>query len=1026
MFRILIGPKAGPGLRLARVAALVVALLAMGCELQGRRPPEGLHQPGVEESRMVVQRLAVLERGWVPNDGQWDERAAFAAPGYFGTTWVTQDGELRHVASKREDCEKQRPGAREPDVAIRRFQNPCPVQSWVLSERWVGGKVQGIRGEEELETRVSYFIGNDPARHRSGLPSYRYVSLGEVWPGVEVKLKASQKTVEKLFYVRPGANLAQVRIELEGAQSVRLSEQGELVIETGLGELLLSTPVAWQEKDGKKLPVQASYRLFGKNRYGFAVQGADPRLPLVIDPILQSTYLGGTDLDEARALAIHPTTGEVYVAGRTYSTNFPDTAGGAQESEGGDQDAFVARLNASLTATLQATYLGGTSAEPLFDNFVGLALHPGNGDVYVAFGTGSDDFPGTAGGAQPTHAGAWDAVIARLSSDLTQLKKATYFGGGNTDRANAIAVHPATGEVYIAGATMSTDLPGPVGAQSECITGRWVTDAFVARFSADLTERLRMTYVCGSRTDNIYELAISPITGEVYVAGETRSTDLPNTTGGAQESHGGGFGDWDAFVARLSADLTEIRQSTYLGGSGDDYANALAIASNGDVYVAGSTGSTDFPNTAGGAQESSGGGADAFVARLNAALTQNLKSTYLGGSFIDGAHALAVHPATGEVYVAGATYSTNFPHTAGGAQASHGGGVLDAFVARLNAALTQNPQSTYLGGGSDDRAYALAIHPSTGEVYVAGYTTSTNFPQTTGGAQASYGGVVDAFVARLTADLAASFTLSISPTPTGGNVTSNPAGINCGSSGSTCSASFPSGITVTLMATPDTGYIFVGWGGDLDCADGSVTMDGDKTCTATFELVERPPMVQRTLTITGAGTGSGTVTASGINCSVAAGSTSGDCNEAYAHGTVVTLTATPASGSVFVGWGGDPDCADGSVTMDGDKTCTATFQLQMRLLWGDVDCDGDVDAVDALKVLRHVVRLAVSQEVPCPDIGSTVTVDGTPRLWGDVDGYGDVDAVDALQILRHVVRLRVAQQPGTPPIGSRVLVVLRG
>jgi hypothetical protein len=224
---------------------------------------------------------------------------------------------------------------------------------------------------------------------------------------------------------------------------------------------------------------------------------------------------------------------------------------------------------------------------------------------------------------------------------------------------------------------------------------------------------------------------------------------------------------------------------------------------------------------------------------------------------------------------------------------------------------------------------------------------------------------------------------------------------------------------VTLTATPASGSIFVGWGGDPDCADGSVTMDGDKTCTATFQL-------ERTLTITGAGTGSGTVTASGINCSVAAGSTSGDCNEAYAHGTVVTLTATPASGSIFVGWGGDPDCADGSVTMDGDKTCTATFQLQMGLLWGDVDCDGDVDAVDALKILRHVVRLAVSQEEPCPDIGSTVTVNGTPRLWGDVDGDGDVDAVDALQILRHVVRLPVAQRPGTPPIGSRVLVVLPG
>jgi hypothetical protein len=220
----------------------------------------------------------------VANAGQWDKRAAFSAPGYFGTTWVSQDGKLLHVASKQQDCLKPKT----PKDAAH-FK-PCPAQSWVLSERWVGGKVKAIRGEEELETKVSYFLGNDPAKHRAGLPSYRYVSLGEIWPGVEVKLKASQKTVEKLFSLRPGANLGKVRVELRGANRLRLSQEGELVIETGLGELVLSKPVAWQEREGQKLPVQASYRLFGKHRYGFAVQGADPSLPLVIDPILQATY----------------------------------------------------------------------------------------------------------------------------------------------------------------------------------------------------------------------------------------------------------------------------------------------------------------------------------------------------------------------------------------------------------------------------------------------------------------------------------------------------------------------------------------------------------------------------------------------------------------------------------------------------------------------------------------------------------------------------------------------------------------
>jgi hypothetical protein len=697
----------------------------------------------------VAQRLAVLERGWVPNAGQWDERAAFAAPGFFGITWVTKDGELWHVASK-EDCEKRTPEAGEPEVPFKRFRKPCPTRSWVVSERWVGGEVKGIRGEEELETKVSYFIGNDPAKHRSGLPSYRYVSLGEVWPGVEVKLKASQKTVEKLFYVRPGADLAKVRVELRGANRLRLSEQGELVIETGLGELVLSKPVAWQEKDGQKLPVQASYRLFGKSRYGFAVQGADPSLPLVIDPILQSTYLGGSEDDRAFALAIGPAPNyDVYVAGLTLSTNFPNTAGGAQESKGSgsSSDAFVARLNAALTQNLQSTYLGGN-----WDDEARALAIAGSGEVYVAGITRSTNFPNTAGGAQESIGGFFDAFVARLSADLTSNPQSTYLGGSAADRAHALAI-AGSGDVYVAGETASTNFPNTAGG-AQASKGGW-SDAFVARLNAALTQNLQSTYLGGSGHDRAFALAIAG-SGEVYVAGETESTNFPNTGGGAQ-GYGGGY---DAFVARLNASLTSNLQSTYLGGSGHDRAFALAITGSGEVYVAGETGTSNFPNTSGGAQESYGGAYDAFVARLNASLTSNLQSTYLGGSDVDGAYALAIGPAPSyDVYVAGFTFSPNFPNTAGGAQASKGG-YWDAFVARLNASLTSNPQSTYLGGSNWDEAGALAIHPSTGQVYVAGWTQSANFPHTGGGAQASHGGGADdAFVARLTGDLRGGFRL---------------------------------------------------------------------------------------------------------------------------------------------------------------------------------------------------------------------------------------------------------------------------
>ncbi len=788
--------------------------------------------PSMPSKEAVSAKLADLERGWVRNEGQWDERALFSAPGYFGNTWITKDGELLHVAVKGKE-------------------------SWVISERWVGGKVQTIKGEEELQTKVSYFIGNDPSKHKTNLSTYRYVSLGEVWSGIEVKLKATQKTVEKLFYVQPGADPSKIQVQVDGAKGLKLSKDGEIIIKTGLGDLKLSKPVAWQEKDGKKLPVEVSYKLIGKNRYSFVVAKADPSLPIVIDPILQSTYLGGSGEEILRALAIHPTTGEVYVAGWTESTDFPGTTGGAGANNRGGFDAFAARLSADLTQLLQSTYLGGSNNEYTYH----IAIHPTTGEVYVAGWTESTDFPGTTGGAQANNRGGFDAFVARLNSDLTQLLQSTYLGGSDFDDGYKVAFHPTMGNVYVVGETRSNDFPGTTGGAQA--NNRGGLDAFVARLSADLRTLYQSTYLGGSNDEYTYHIAIHPTTGEVYVAGHTRSTDFPGTTGGAQANNRGGF---DTFVARLSADLRTLRQSTYLGGSSDDFVFCLIMhPTTHDLYVAGTTDSTDFPGTTGGAQANYGGGLfDTFVARLSADLRTLRQSTYLGGSDYDIPWTFAIHPTTGDVYVAGETSSSDFPGTSGGAQASFGGGASDVFVARLNSSLTQILQSTYLGGSSGDYARALAIHPKTGEVYVAGDTTSTDFPGTSGGARPSFGGGArDVFVARLSINLTAGPILSIDPQPTNGNVASYPTGIYCGSAGSTCSADFDNGTLVTLIAVPNPGYTFGGWGGSCsDCSSiiCTINMDANKTCSVTFTASGSSG--------SGGGSGSGTGGGGGGGCSM--------------------------------------------------------------------------------------------------------------------------------------------------------------
>ena len=603
-----------------------------------------------------------LSLPFMANQGQVDARVAFYAPTFAGTLFVTRRGDLVYSLPA-------------PHSGAPRAHSSRP--GWTLTETLRGGRMHPV-GHESGATRVSHFLGQDPTRWRPNLPTYDQLGLGEPWPGVTVSLRARGRSVEKVFIVRPGGSVARIRVRVGGAGKLALDSAGALVAHTDLGPVTFTAPLAYQERDGVRSPVAAAYRLTGRE-YGFTVASYDPALALVIDPLLQTTYLRGSSDDSAEALTIHPTTGDVYVAGITISTTFPATGGGAQPAHGGTQDAFVARLDRTLTTLIQATYLGGGGG----DSAYALAIHPMTGDVYVAGATSSTDFPHTGGGAQPAYGGGLDAFVARLNSALTSLGQATYLGGGSIDSARA--------------------------------------------------------------------LAIDPTTGDVYVAGVTASTDFPHTGGGAQPANGG---DADAFVARLNGALTALGQATYLGGSGSDLAHALAIHPvTGDAYVAGASSSSNFPGLAGGAQPTSGGAEDAFVARLDRALIALTQATYLGGSGDDGASALAIHPMTGDVYVAGGTSSANFPRTAAGAQPASGGGP-DAFAARLDRALTSLTQATYLGGGGDESASALAIHPVTGDVYAAGASFSIGVPGTGGEVPPTSAGGLDAFVARLTFSLA--------------------------------------------------------------------------------------------------------------------------------------------------------------------------------------------------------------------------------------------------------------------------------
>ncbi|CAK0768892.1 hypothetical protein CCP3SC15_3920002 [Gammaproteobacteria bacterium] len=251
---------------------------------------------------------------------------------------------------------------------------------------------------------------------------------------------------------------------------------------------------------------------------------------------------------------------------------------------------------------------------------------------------------------------------------------------------------------------------------------------------------------------NDYPDNLAVTADSVYVGGTTYSSDFPGTAGGAQAANASG--NAEAFVARLSPDLKTLIQATYLAGSGGgtEWANALTIT-DGSVYVAGITSSTDFPGTVGGFQATNAGGWDAFVARLSLNLKTLTQATYLGGSGNEGGNALAM--TADSIYVSGGTLSTDFPGTAGGVQATNAGGS-DVFVARLSLDLKTLTQATYLGGSDDEgtpNTHSSALAVTTDSVYIAGSTLSSDFPGTAGGVQAANAGGADAFVARLSLDL---------------------------------------------------------------------------------------------------------------------------------------------------------------------------------------------------------------------------------------------------------------------------------
>jgi hypothetical protein len=545
-------------------------------------PPDRLTAPVTPPAQTGVQTgvwQARLPFQFEANQGQSEAAVKFLARGQDYTVFLTAAGATFVLDA----TTQEQPAAQVRLNFVGARPNPAVV------------------GLDALPGRVNYYIGRDPARWQTGIPTFARVKYRQVYPGIDLVFYAKDGDLEHDFIVAPGQDPSRIGLAVEGATSVRLDPAGNLVIQTAGGALRLHKPVIYQEVDGHRRAVTGGYRLKDNDEIGFAVGRYDPSRPLVIDPVLTySTYFGGSTDDYGYDIALDPA-GNIYVTGATNSLDFP-LENAAQPNFGGGgvncpsdtvptrvcYDAFVLKLNPSGSSLLYATYIGDPGDDRGNDIAVDAA---GNAYITGLVSRNNVTLPEFY---------IYKYVLAAKLDPNGSLVYATYFGSVDSE-GHAIAAD-ASGNAYITGEVASSGFPVTDNAvQSERLE---LNDAFVSVLDSAGETLLYSTYLggsgayCGACSSAGYGITVDEA-GTIYVTGQA-APSFPTTAGAYQPAFQGLF--WKAFVAKIDparAGAAGLAYATFLGGTGSDFGRSIARDAAGMIYIAGDTQSEDFPVTAG-------------------------------------------------------------------------------------------------------------------------------------------------------------------------------------------------------------------------------------------------------------------------------------------------------------------------------------------------------------------------------------------------------------------------------------------
>ncbi len=393
---------------------------------------------------------------------------------------------------------------------------------------------------------------------------------------------------------------------------------------------------------------------------------------------------------------------------------------------------------------IYATFIGGSG-----DDFgTGIAVDTA-GNAYVVGQTVSANFPTSSTAFQKTlNSSIFNVFVTKVNTTGTALVYSTFIGGNGDDEGIGIAVD-SSGSAYITGQATSSNFPVTANAFQKTI-GDASGDSFVTKLNATGSALTYSSFLGGDAFDIGFDIAVDS-TGNAYVAGQTYSDNFPLAGTPAQSTYGGKS---EAFITKVNPAGTAKVYSTYWGGStGDEQARAIVVDSAGNAYITGQTTSTNFPTTPSPIQAAYGGGSyDSIVAKLNPAGSAMLYSTYVGGNDLDQGRGIAIDSA-GNAYITGQTASTNFPIAGNPFQKTFGGGIADGFIYKVNPTGSALVFSGYFGGNAEDQGdHGMAVD-SSGNIYIAGFTKSSNFPITADAIQSTFqGGAYDAIIMKLTTD----------------------------------------------------------------------------------------------------------------------------------------------------------------------------------------------------------------------------------------------------------------------------------